>query len=605
MKLIYDIPEILKRLPGQIDDLVQKLFPEAKKERSSWRIGSLSGEKGTSLSISTKSHNAGVYVDHGDHTIRGDVFNLVANARNLQRREAIKWVAEFVGVQPHEMMERKMPHKLDPALERILKPLHENCIEYAANRKISQQTLRACKVASNATGTEFLMPHYIESGKLGMIQHRQVAGERKIWSNENPVYTLFAKHLIDPMQTSGEVIITEGHWDAMSWIECGYHAVSIPSGAGNHDWIQTDYHWLSQFSTIFLNYDSDEPGQKAVEEVMARLGPDRCKIVKLARKDANEHLKAGERSELDQALEHARTSPLPELVIADSMEKQVLDELKNDNVTTGVRCFLPTLNGIQFRPHEWTLWFGYTTHGKSSAVENQIAFEASLGRYCMIASFEQPAQVTIANMLKAYTACERPGEKPWFHEAYMNLTEHVRFFKKMQKTDPASLIKTMTAAHCQLGVETFVIDNVMTLDVDRQDNTSQAAVADQLRIFVAQYPIHLHIVAHPRKAKDNALSPPQSSEVRGAAEWADMPNNIITIWRAVQKHDAMAEMENENYSEDEITSKWLSEPDGRFYVRKQRKTGKHPMARFWFHDRCKRFWPTSEPPVPFFHPTQH
>src|SRR5260364_328341 len=94
-------------------------------------------------------------------------------------------------------------------------------------------------------------------------QEKDLAGER---SGAVPVRLGF-----DSGQCQG-VLIVEGEIDAMSLYEYGIPALSIHQGAGNHQWIDTDFDRLERFQEIFLWFDADAAGQKSVREVANRLG---------------------------------------------------------------------------------------------------------------------------------------------------------------------------------------------------------------------------------------------------------------------------------------------------------------------------------------------
>ena len=61
----------------------------------------------------------------------------------------------------------------------------------------------------------------------------------------------------------------------------------------NHQWLENDWERLERFSEILIFFDGDESGEKGAQEVVRRLGIDRCKRVKLPEKDANEFLQKG------------------------------------------------------------------------------------------------------------------------------------------------------------------------------------------------------------------------------------------------------------------------------------------------------------------------
>lgn len=598
----YDISAILDKIAPRVEQLVKELYPEARKQGTTMRIGSPDGERGSSLSVSLKPNNAGTYLDFGDRTIRGNVFGLVAMRHNLTYRGAIEWLANYAGVAPTQQFDRPKPKAPDQSLTLKLCDLGPNVIAYAQSRSISEETLRAYSVGSDKNDKYVAMPHFWDDG-IGLLKMWSVKGKRGvdgrdgIYTNSEPVHTLFGKELVDPAVTAGEVIITEGQWDAMSFFEAGLPAVSIPSGAENMQWITVDYDWLAQFTTVFLSFDNDQAGQQALQIAKARLGAERCKVVKLGRKDANDVLCHDGAAALIAAHDKAREASVELLVQRAALKEQTKHTLSSDESRSGMQVFCDDMP-MFFRPHEWTLWFGASFHGKSQAIQNQIIAQAAVGHSSMIASFEQPPPYTFASMLVGWTADPSIAHRKWYDEAFDSLSEHVEMFDSMQRTKPDALIATMTQAHKQLGINSFFVDNVMTLDVDRGDNTAQAETADKFRVFVATYPVHVHLVAHPRKAApDQGNKPPGQNEIRGAAEWGDQPHNVIVVWRDRAKHEKLAQMAADRMDRMEIESLDTMLPDGKIIVVKQRSTGETPMAKVWFNKQVKRFTPQRLPVI--------
>ena len=221
----------------------------------------------------------------------------------------------------------------------------------------------------------------------------------------------------------------------------------------------------------------------------------------------------------------------------------------------------------------------------------------------MLASFEDTNSITYSNLLKQFSSNPFIGSDPQYDAWYDQLTSLIHLFDSMARTSPEVIVSTMTMAHKQLGICHFGLDNVMTLDVDRQDNTKQAEVADRLRIFVSQYPVHLHILAHPRKAQEaNIIRPPQLSEVRGASEWADMAQNAICVYRDVKKAERVSEMWDEGIHPARIAEFIRETRDGKMIWKKQRTTGELPMCSFQFDPNTKRFWKDEEDKGPYWNP---
>lgn len=602
MNQFYDFQKVLEAVPAQIDQLVTTLFPEAKRQGASYRTGNENGEKGRSFAISTRLNNAGCYLDYSDPSVKGNAIALVALAKGMAYDEAGQWLAKFLNVPPEQRMEVKSRPK--PQIEKdSLEALNQKSISYAAGRGISEDVLRQLKCCSQ--DRYIVMPHFNEEGETVMLKYWSCDDQKTIRSNKDPIPVLFGKHLIDPVQTGGMLIITEGHWDAMTWIQLGYPAVSIPNGVNNHEWIAEDWTFLNRFSEIYLDFDDDQPGRDCEVIVKGRLGHDRCKSVKYRFKDANEALKAGQADMLIQALKDATEAPIEKIVRAQDIKQEVRDRLNGTKKQTGTPFFLPSL-GFEFRPHEITLWVGRTSHGKSTVLSNQIAYAASLGKGSFVASFEQATPMTLSAMLVQYTADPDISHSSNFDEAFDDLTSKVIFYDAMQKANPKELIDTMIVAHKQLGITEFVIDNVMTLEIDRQDNSSQADAADMIRVFAARYPVHVHVVAHPKKpSEESSGKPPSVSDIRGASEWGDMPHNVLTVYRDVAKSERISTMYDEGISATEIQIFRESMPDGKIFVRKQRETGDLPIVSYNFDKSTKRCWKNIEDMAPYFYPSEH
>jgi twinkle protein len=608
----FNFQTVLDAVGPRIDELVSHLLPNARKQAGNYRVGGIDGSPGSSLSISTKPCGAGLFNDHADPGVHGNAIGLWAMVKGESYQEAGRSLARFLGVAPEPRMhlpKRRNPPKItrnDTGLyihcggrtERC-EGLNAKSINYGLSRGIEERTLRAAKCVS--TPTHVVFPHFNEAGEAVLLKAWSCDGQKHMYSNDDPVPALFGKNLIDPLKTGGDLIITEGQWDALTWQQLGYPAVSIPSGAGNDEWIGEDWSFLNCFSQIYLDFDDDPTGQDAELKAKVRLGYDRCRSIRYRFKDANAALAAGSADVLHAAFKHAKEAPVERIVNAAEIKQKVRDRLNRTNMQAGTPFFLRSVE-FEFRPYEITLWFGITSHGKSSVLSNQICYAASLGKKAMVASFEQATPMTVAGMLTQFTSDADIGCSSDFDEAFDTLTSHVMFFDSMLRANPEELIATMTIAHKQLGIDEFVIDNIMTLEVDRQDNTAQALVADRFRVFAAQYPVHIHLVAHPRKPPaTEASKPPSIADIMGASEWSAMAHNIVCIWRDVAKSQRLAEMRDEQMDPIEILTFDESCPDGKAFWRKQRDSGELPMVSYFFNKRTKRAWKTQDDLAPYFY----
>jgi twinkle protein len=124
---------------------------------------------------------------------------------------------------------------------------------------------------------------------------RQVEG-KKIWSEGNMSDALlFGQNLF---KSGGKIVtVTEGELDAMSVYQMmgkKYPAISIKNGV--HSAVENCkqfLEYLQSFDTIVLCFDNDAQGKDATQQVAQLFEPNKCKVMKLTLKDANEYLKMG------------------------------------------------------------------------------------------------------------------------------------------------------------------------------------------------------------------------------------------------------------------------------------------------------------------------
>ena len=611
----YNFQTVLDAVQYRVDDLVTTLLPGARKTGGSWRCGNASGERGSSFSIQSQGPRAGCFIDHSDPSVHGNAIGLWALVRGASYDEAGRALAAFLGVAPeprlHFAKKRPAPKILKEEGKTTficggrtipVRPLSQRSVSFAEGRGITAETLRKARCAS--TEMEIIFPHFDEEGNTVLIKCWACDGTKRMFTNDDPVPVLFAKHLVDPVKTGSTLIICEGQWDALTWIQLGYPAVSIPSGAGNHEWIGEDWNFLNRFSQIFLDYDNDAPGRAGELAVRTRLGNERCRSIHYGFKDANEALQGGASQVLHDAFITARDAPIERIVRPADVKGRVKDRLNRRRGHHGVPFFMPQLD-VEFQPHEVVLWLGSTGHGKSSLLSNQICFAASRGKMCMVASFEQDSPMTIGAMLAQYTADPDIGQSQHFDAAYDDLTSKVLFYDSMERASPDDIIATIVLAHKQLGVTEFVVDNNMTLEVDRQDNTAQADVANKFRVVVARLPITLHLVVHPRKPKeDSSNKPPNVSDIMGASEWGNIAHKVICVWRDTVKAQRISEMRDEGMDALFIRQAEEASPDGKAFVRKQRETGDMPMVSYFYDRKIKRAYKTYDELAPYWSPPE-
>jgi twinkle protein len=171
----------------------------------------------------------------------------------------------------------------------------------------------------------------------GSIKRRGLVDKEFIWEGDiKPVPGLFG---MDKFAAGSHkiVTITEGELDAVSFHQVlrGSPVVSVQSSGSALRDCSHDIDYLRSFDSVYIAFDNDVPGRKALDSVAKLFDYNKIYVVKFSnRKDANDYLQVGEVDELKN-IWHNSKKYLPETVISSFLDfKKILSE--------------PTKEGIQY-----------------------------------------------------------------------------------------------------------------------------------------------------------------------------------------------------------------------------------------------------------------
>jgi len=109
---------------------------------------------------------------------------------------------------------------------------------------------------------------------------------------------------------SKSITITEGEIDAASvyqMLGSKYPSISVRSSSSAKRDCERDHEYINSFDQIYLCFDSDEPGQKALQDVARLFDPNKVFHVRLTKfKDANDYLVNGAEKEFTNCWYNAR-----------------------------------------------------------------------------------------------------------------------------------------------------------------------------------------------------------------------------------------------------------------------------------------------------------
>lgn len=446
-------------------------------------------------------------------------------------------------------------------------------LEWLHKRGISDDTIDRFSIGYNPQkGISF--PYY-RDGKLVNVKYRTFDKKFSIEEGAEPI--LFGRDLI----TESELNIVEGEMDVMAMWEYGIQAVSVPMGAGNHQWVDNEWDFLDTFDTVYLCLDQDEAGQKATMELANRIGLWKCKVVKLPHKDANECLICGvDKVTINTCFLEAKEFKPDTLANAVVFEKEVTELFARGGELVGIKTPWSKLDGILrgWRPQEVTIWSGKNSSGKSTAL-NQVLLDLSMkGESVCIYSGELPAPRLLRWAVIQHLGTEHPEHRDII-SCLEWLGEHLFIVNVQDEIDPAKLLADFEYAARRYGCRHFIVDSLMTITLggdEKAELTEQKNFVKHLKSFSKKFQAHIHLVAHPRKTQTDD-DEPGKVDISGSANISNLADNVIILFR---------------YSagrKEKMSVKSRSMPDMALIVKKNREYGTEGYVNMSFDPRTKKF----------------
>lgn len=593
-----DASEIKTLLNQRAEEYCRWLFPNGKRHGDHWHVGNISGDAGDSLKIALAGEHAGNWRDWADSGKSGDLLSLTMEARGTTSfGKCLVDIKSWLGLPINGdedrtfFQQKRNGGKFEtpsPCYARLNPdgPVYRWLVE---ERLLDPATLEIYRVCEHADMPAVGFAH-IEDGKLRAIKYRPIVrppGGADQWADpKGAALGLWGKHAI-PESATG-VVITEGQIDALTLAGLGFAVVSMPNGALDDKWIERDWKWLERFASITLCYDADKAGQdglaKAWPALLNRLGRHRCLIATLPPgiKDANQAAKDGREDELQEAVDNA-ASVDPETLRHLSSYRDEVEELffPKDAKPEGFAC--PWTDRLRFRPSEVTIWSGMNGHGKTTVLLQYVSFLCCVHRErVVVACMEAPARKT-GQILSRQCAGKAIGDLAHFRSVYDRVAENIWIYDQTGTASWRDLLNDFRYAFRRYCVRHFVIDSIMTCNIDTDDYNQQSQFINAAAEFAKEVDGHVHVVAHSKKREDEAKAPGKM-DVAGHANLTNRAFNGLTVHRNMGKLTAIKEGKPDS----------LDLHDAELICWKQRETGDLFHLRLWMDKPSLQFWPSKE-----------
>jgi len=521
--------EISAALSTQVESAVRHLLPNGRRVGQEWRVGGTDGEAGKSMGVHMTGEKAGVWLD-GASGESGDMIGLWMACRRVDLRTACTEAMEFCGIREERPEHRAKAYR-KPDKSGVQRLSTEHAAWLRETRKLPAESVEAYRLASR--GDRLMFP-FLRSNELVFAKYRKLPKQFSAEADCEPI--LFGWQAIDP--TARAVVLCEGELDAVAWHAYGFPALSVPTGAGAHAWLEGEFDNLAVFDTIYLSMDMDAAGQKAIPELCERLGRERVKVVTLPAKDANECLIIGATSDtIALALRDARTQDPSELRNASEFAEAIWAEYGRTDEGL-VLPWAKTHDLIRLRPGEISIWAGVNGHGKSAVVGHVVGYAAMNDTRCCVASMEWRTPLWLARMGKQIAGVSRPSKAFSDHIA-LQYRDSLWAFDVTGSAKASQILNVFAYARRRYRIELFVIDNLTKCGFSDDDYAGQKKFVEALADFARTNDCHVMLVAHMRKTEGEDR-PSGKMGVKGSGGITDMAATVVEVWRNKAREKAVA-----------------------------------------------------------------
>lgn len=101
--------------------------------------------------------------------------------------------------------------------------------------------------------------------------------------------------------------------------------------------------------------------------------------------------------------------------------------------------------------------------------------------------------------------------------------------------DEDSILDIFTQARRRFGCDVFLVDNIMTANLKSARNAdyyrAQSNFTGRLVAFAKRHGVHVHLVAHPRKAENGGKGIVDADDVSGAGDITNRADNVFSLKR--------------------------------------------------------------------------
>lgn len=431
-----------------------------------------------------------------------------------------------------------------------MKTLQQRHLEILEGRGIDAEMLvRLGVVSSNMLAGDCVAIPFMRGGEVVNWKYRTITGEKR-FSQDKDAKKLFWNFdaLLDETLRDQPLIITEGEFDAMVAMQCGFaRVVSVPDGAPpeiitdpdsrKYTYVAEAMSLLSKAPYVVLAVDGDRAGQNLRHDLEVRIGRHRCRWVKYPSgcKDLNDVFMQYGQAMVVEIINAARWCKV------DGVYR--MSELPDTPYREPIRLGLDAFDDhFRVRPGDFTVITGIPGHGKSSLITEIQCRLVKKGWPIACASFEQDTKLDYRRALRSWAYRKREMDLTTEEKAKADawIDKWFTFIVPDFEDDVTLewLLERMGAAVVQNGVKLISVDPWNEMDHVRPPDMSLTEYTGyaikKFKGFAKAHNVHVIVAAHPAKLRKNdagVYSVPTLYDISDSAHWYNKADAGIVVHR--------------------------------------------------------------------------
>lgn len=186
---------------------------------------------------------------------------------------------------------------------------------------------------------------------------------------------------------------------------------------------------------------------------------------------------------------------------------------------------------VRIAPGKLVIWTGYMHHGKSQMLKQIMLCAMQQSERVAIASMEEEPVELWCDMARMACGTQQPGVADL--NAWSMFCRRFWLYSDQGPATTRRLIEATRYAARELKINHFVIDSLMTTDIDKDDYNAQTRFARELKALAKDEKITVHLVAHMRKrdGRGGDESVGSVQEIAGPHEIGSLADYVFTVWR--------------------------------------------------------------------------